>query len=221
MWAETPSFNNTSDCCQNMTKEGTEWRKAETNEGVTDEAEKKKVREDTRKEDKRTAKSYFRSAFGRTLVSPAAGTSRAGGSLDPKRLGKRRRPSAERPLLCKKEAGSCTDKNIWFPVQTCPLISHNLSLLRGGSHTHTGTARDLLISQHAPLTFLTSFCHPLTSLTSDAYVDTPAPRRRPELLSLGTSISSKESRVIHGQAGTIPADEEEKFQSVSQTLISC
>lgn len=39
--------------------------------------------------------------------------------------------------LCKEETGSCTDKNIWFPVKTCPLITHNLSLLQGGIHTQT------------------------------------------------------------------------------------
>lgn len=31
----------------------------------------------------------------------------------------------------------CTDNSIWFPVQTCPLITHNLSLVQGGIHTQT------------------------------------------------------------------------------------
>lgn len=39
--------------------------------------------------------------------------------------------------LCKEETGSRTNENIWFPVQTCPLITHNLSLVQRGIHTQT------------------------------------------------------------------------------------
>lgn len=46
------------------------------------------------------------------------------------------------------------------PHTLLTLVTHNLSLLQGG----IGAARDLLISQHAPLAFLTSFCHSLLLL---------------------------------------------------------
>ena len=39
--------------------------------------------------------------------------------------------------LCKNETGSRIDEHIWFPVQTRPLITPNLSLQRGGIHTQT------------------------------------------------------------------------------------
>lgn len=50
------------------------------------------------------------------------------------------------------------------PHTLLTLVTHNLSLLQGGN----GAARDLLISQHAPLTFLTSFCHSLLLLLLDS-----------------------------------------------------
>lgn len=60
------------------------------------------------------------------------------------------------------------------PHTLLTLVTHNPSLLRGGIRA----ARDLLISQHAPLAFLTSFCHSLLLLESQVppasiHSDTP------------------------------------------------
>lgn len=46
-------------------------------------------------------------------------------------------PCKKTIFLCEEETGSCTDKHIWFPVQTCPVITPNLPLLQAGILTQT------------------------------------------------------------------------------------